>query len=106
MGIKRNRHKLHTNATGVSVVINYLGIYSVKVISTEIYMLECPLDKVEENKITFSRRVLAIPPTLPPLNPPLDERRILAPADLKFVVSFPRYGHLKLKFVFRPDFAM
>ena len=31
--------------TGVSVDINYLGIYSVKVISTEIYMFECPLDK-------------------------------------------------------------
>ena len=29
----------------------------------------------------------------------LDERRILAPADLKFVVSFPRYGHLKLELV-------
>ena len=27
------------------LVFSYLGIYSVKVISTEIYMLECPLDK-------------------------------------------------------------
>ena len=29
----------------------------------------------------------------------LDERRILAPADLKNLVSFPRYGRLKLEFV-------
>ena len=28
------------------------------------------LDKVEENEITFSRRVLATPPTLPTLHPP------------------------------------
>ena len=26
----------------------------------------------------------------------LDKTRILAPADIKFVVSFPRYGHLKI----------
>ena len=57
-------------STAVYFVTIYLWLYSVKVISTEIYMLECPLDKVEENEITFSRRVLAIPPTLPPLNPP------------------------------------
>ena len=29
----------------------------------------------------------------------LDERRILAPANLKKIVSFPRYGRLKLEFV-------
>ena len=29
----------------------------------------------------------------------LDERRILAPADIRFVVSFPRYGRLKLEVV-------
>ena len=33
-------------------------------ISTEIYMLEFPLDNVEENKIIFSLRVLTIPSTL------------------------------------------
>ena len=38
--------------TGVYFVTNHLGLYSVKVISTEIYMLECTLDKVEENEIT------------------------------------------------------
>ena len=26
----------------------------------------------------------------------LDKTRILAPADIKFDVSFPRYGHLKI----------
>ena len=26
----------------------------------------------------------------------LDKTRILAPADIRFVVSFPRYGHLKI----------
>ena len=36
-------------STGVYFVTNYLGLYSVKVISTEIYMSECPLDKVEDN---------------------------------------------------------
>ena len=30
----------------------------------------------------------------------LDERRILAPADIRFVVSFPRYGRLKLELLF------
>ena len=30
----------------------------------------------------------------------LVERRILAPADLRYLVSFPRYGRLKLEFVF------
>ena len=29
----------------------------------------------------------------------LDKTRILAPADIRFVVSFPRYGRLKLEFV-------
>ena len=33
--------------TGVYFVTIYLWLYSVKVISTDIYMLECPLDKVE-----------------------------------------------------------
>ena len=30
----------------------------------------------------------------------LDETRILAPADLKTLVSFPRYGRLKLELLF------
>ena len=30
----------------------------------------------------------------------LEKRNFLAPADLKFVVSFPRYGRLKLELVF------
>ena len=30
----------------------------------------------------------------------LDETRILAPADLKLLFSFPRYGRLKLEFKF------
>ena len=34
-------------ATGVYFVTIYSWLYSVKVISTDIYMLECPLDKVE-----------------------------------------------------------
>ena len=29
----------------------------------------------------------------------LDQTRISAPADIRFVVSFPRYGRLKLEFV-------
>ena len=30
----------------------------------------------------------------------LDERNFLAPADIRFVVSFPRYGWLKLELLF------
>ena len=39
------RNKCIRNPLVFNVVFSYLGIYSVKVISTEIYMLECPLDK-------------------------------------------------------------
>ena len=30
----------------------------------------------------------------------VDERKFLAPADLRFVISFPRYGRLKLELLF------
>ena len=37
-------------ASGNVLTMASLGLYSVKVILTDIYMLECLLDKVEENK--------------------------------------------------------
>ena len=89
-------------------VSEIIGLYNVKTILTDNSVQKLRNQKLNKTKCDFLDQIRLVRSSLDLGDvtfmkewvKALDDTRILAPADLKFIVSFPRYGRLKLELVF------
>ena len=85
-------------------VSEIIGLYNVKTILTDNSVQKLRNQKLNKTKCDFLDQIRLVRSSLDLGDvtfmkewvKALDDTRILAPADLKNLVSFPRYGHLKI----------